>query len=138
MLCIVCILFPKREVSYNAPCCYRSTCFSLDNAAQGINIACLAIQSNASGETGLRYAEVGIFKRKQESNKTRKHAFDHEIDQEKKKTRSRPRKRPRKKEKLSLFFLVFFYKFSPQITATKISCEVNETIIIQPADQPNV
>jgi len=43
-------------------------------------------------------SEVGIYKRKQESKKTRKHAFDQESDQEKKKkkrrkiTRSRPRK----------------------------------------------
>ena len=44
-------------------------------------------------------SEVGIFKRKQESTKTSKHAFDQESDQEKtitvkkkrKKTRSRPR-----------------------------------------------
>ena len=64
--------------------------------------------------------EVGIYKRKQESKKTRKHTFNQECDQEKKektitvkkktrkhafhqesdkekkkKTRSRPRKRPR-------------------------------------------
>ena len=44
-------------------------------------------------------AEVGIYKRKQESKKTRKHAFDQESDQEKKKTRSRPRKRSRIREK---------------------------------------
>ena len=78
--------------------------------------------------------EVGIYKRKQESKKTRKHAFDQE-----KKTRSRPRNRSRKNdngqekeerkhaldqesdqeknEKLTFlfYFLVFFYKFSPQV-----------------------
>ena len=46
---------------------------------------------------------VGIYKRKQESKKTRKHAFDQDSDQG-------------KLEKLSFFFsyfLVFFYKFSP-------------------------
>ena len=57
----------------------------------------------------LGHPEVGIYKRKQDSKKTRKHhAFDQESDQEKKKkrkkTRSRPTKRPRKKEKLSFFF----------------------------------
>ena len=36
---------------------------------------------------------VGFYKRKQESKKTRKHAFEQGSDQEKKKkTRSRPRK----------------------------------------------
>ena len=61
---------------------------------------------------------------------TRKHAFEQESGQEKrKKTRSRPRKQPRKKykKKLSFFldrrervffffsyFIVFFYKISPQ------------------------
>ena len=58
-------------------------------------------------------SEVGIYKRKQESKKTRKQKLDQERDQEKKerkqeldqenkkkrkKTRTRPRKRPRKKE----------------------------------------
>ena len=46
---------------------------------------------------------MGNCKRKQESKKTRKHAFNQESDQEKitkrKKTRFRPRKRSRKKEK---------------------------------------
>ena len=32
----------------------------------------------------LRTEEVGIYKRKQDSKKTRKHAFDQESDQEKK------------------------------------------------------
>ena len=46
--------------------------------------------------------EVGIYKRKQESKKTRKQAFEQESDQEKKKEkkkkkRSRPKKRSRKK-----------------------------------------
>ena len=69
--------------------------------------------------------KVGIYKRKQESKKTRKQELDKESDQEKKKTRSRPRKRKRKKEKNFLFFLVkvvysffflksFFCKFPPQ------------------------
>ena len=76
---------------------------------------------------------MGIYKRKQDSKKTRKHnAFDQESDQEKKKkrkkTRSRSTKRPRKKEKLFFdhflgrvlvfllsYFLVFFYKFPPLI-----------------------
>ena len=41
-----------------------------------------------------RSTEVGIYKRKQESKKTRKHAFDQEGEQEKKKkTLIRPRKR---------------------------------------------
>ena len=35
--------------------------------------------------TALLSSEVGIYKRKQESKKTRKHAFDQESDQEKKK-----------------------------------------------------
>ena len=87
----------------------------------------------------LASTEVGVYKRKQESKKTRKQELDEECDQEnkrkKKKTRSRPRKRPEKKEKtyfyssslswssscfLSFFlvflfsyFLVFFYKFPP-------------------------
>ena len=44
--------------------------------------------------------EVGIYKRKQESKKTRRHAFDQESHQEKrKKTRSRARKRLRNKRK---------------------------------------
>ena len=86
---------------------------------------------------------MGIYKRKQESKKTRKDAFDQKCDQEKqkerkktrsrprkrsikkeitvkkkrKKTRSRPRKRQRKKEKLLFsYFLVFFYKFEVQAT----------------------
>ena len=33
--------------------------------------------------------EVGIYKRKQESKKTRKHAFDQESDQEKKRIKER-------------------------------------------------
>ena len=47
--------------------------------------------------------EVGIYKRKQESKKTRKQELEQESDQEikktRKKTRTRPRKRPRKNEK---------------------------------------
>ena len=45
---------------------------------------------------------MGIYKRKQEIKKTRKHAFDQESGQEKKKkkkkTRFQPRKRSRKKK----------------------------------------
>ena len=40
---------------------------------------------------------MGIYKGKQESKKTRKHAFDQESDQEKK-TRYRPGKRSRKND----------------------------------------
>ena len=48
----------------------------------------------------LHTTEVGIYKRKQESKKTKRHAFY----QERNKTRcSRPRKRPRKKEKTFFF-----------------------------------
>ena len=82
-------------------------------------------------------SEVGIYKRKEESKKTRKQKLDQESDQEKRKTRTRPRKRIRKQEldqekmkKLSFLldhflsrvlvflyshFLVFFYKFPPLI-----------------------
>ena len=44
--------------------------------------------------------EEGIYKRKQESKKTRKHAFDQESKKKKGRKRFRPRKRPRKKEKI--------------------------------------
>ena len=40
----------------------------------------------------MRHREVGIYKRKRESKKTRKQAFYQESDQERKKTRSSPRK----------------------------------------------
>ena len=46
--------------------------------------------------------EVGMYKRKQESKKTRRHTFDQEGDREKKKkgkkTRSRPRSDQEKKK----------------------------------------
>ena len=53
--------------------------------------------------------EVVIYFRKQESKKTRKHAFDQESYQEKKRDngQARPRRRLRKKEK-KIFFLVRF------------------------------
>ena len=41
---------------------------------------------------------MGIYKRKQESKKTRKQELGQDIDQENKKTRTRPRKRLRKQE----------------------------------------
>ena len=57
-------------------------------------------------------SEVGIYKRKQESKKTRLKPRKRSRKKEKKrkKTRSRPRKRPRKKEKhfLSFFLLSCF------------------------------
>ena len=47
----------------------------------------------------LKYSEVGIYKRKQESMKTRKQELDQESDQEKKKTRKKKRTRPRKRSR---------------------------------------
>ena len=44
--------------------------------------------------------EVGIYKRKQESKKTRNQELDQESDQENKKTREKTTTRPRKKENL--------------------------------------
>ena len=93
------------------------------------------------------YTEVGIYKRKQESKKTRKHAFDQESDQEKKTKRKKTRSRPRKKnvnrqekkrentyKKNFLFFsyfLVFFYRFSPLIyEATPSQRLIPETVQI--------
>ena len=77
--------------------------------------------------------EVGIYKRykkvrkqgnkistKKAIKKNKKHALDQESDQEKndkcQEKKEKIRSRPRKKEKLSFFsyFLVSFYKFSPQ------------------------
>ena len=67
---------------------------------------------------------MGIFRKKHESKKTRKHAFDQESDQEKTKKRIRSKKERKnaleqesvqEKKKLS-FFLAFFYEFSPQYT----------------------
>ena len=65
-----------------------------------------------------RCTEVGIYKRKQESKKTRKHAFGQESDQEKrkkrKKTCSRPRKRSTKNKSRACFlsfFLTFMFSF---------------------------
>ena len=63
--------------------------------------------------------EVGIYKRKQESNKTRKQELDQESDQEKtitvkkkgKKTHSRPRKRTIKRKTFFLFFVTFLFSF---------------------------
>ena len=64
-------------------------------------------------------SEVGIYKRKQESKKTRKHELDQESDQENKKTRTRLRQRPRKKGKTFFFLDHFlgrvFYKFPPLV-----------------------
>ena len=39
--------------------------------------------------TVIRFSEVGIYKRKQESKKTRKQAFDQESEQEKKDKKKR-------------------------------------------------
>ena len=83
----------------------------------------------------LHHPEVGIYKRKQESKKTK---LDQESDQE---TRTRPRKRPRKKEKTFFFFLItflvkflfsyiliIFYKFPPLVwaIATRILYKYDE------------
>ena len=58
--------------------------------------------------------EVGIYKRKQESKKTRKHPFDQESDQEKR--RRKKENTPSTKKRSSVFSLLFlFYKFSPQL-----------------------
>ena len=63
---------------------------------------------------------MGIYKRKQESKKTRKQELDQESDQEKKKAFKKTRKydRDRFLGRVLFFifshFLVFFYKFSPQ------------------------
>ena len=60
---------------------------------------------------------MGIYKRKQEMQKTRKHALDQESDQEKKKKRTQSRKKERKhaldqesdqEKKKNLFFLYRF------------------------------
>ena len=45
-------------------------------------------------------SEAGIYKRKQESKKTRKHAFDQDSDQEKEKKRITVMKKERKKNSL--------------------------------------
>ena len=82
-------------------------------------------------------SEVGIYKRKQENKKTRKHTLDQESDQEKKDNGQEKKHAldqesdQEKNRKLSFFldrflgrervfflysyFLVFFYKFSPQM-----------------------
>ena len=52
--------------------------------------------------------EVGIYKRKQESKKTGKHAFDQESDQEKKRKKTRSRLRKKRKKKFRIVFLVAF------------------------------
>ena len=113
----------------------RSKCHIL--RTQGLKDTVICIGCFASW-----FPEVRIYKRKQESKKTGKHAFDQESDQEKKKTHSRPRKRSKndngqekKKENFLFFlivllvrflvksmcflsffsyFLVFIYKFSSQ------------------------
>ena len=55
--------------------------------------------------------EVGIYERKQESNKTRKYAFDQENDQEKKKENTLSTKKATKKKKEKPFFLYFLLSF---------------------------
>ena len=99
------------------------------------------MQAHATGVTdgpgceNMR-TQVGIYKRKQESKKTRKQELDQKSDQENKKTRTQPRKRPKNKNStkkaikktrkiffffitflfkfLFSYFLVFFHKFPPQ------------------------
>ena len=79
---------------------------------------------------------VGIYKRKQESKKTRKQELDQESDQEKKKENKNSNKKATKKKRklfffldhflcrvlvfLSSYFLVFFYKFPPLLKPTSI------------------
>ena len=58
-------------------------------------------------------SEVGIYKRKQEGKKTRKHAFDQDSNQEKKKNRKKTRSRPRSDHKQKKIFFSCFV-FSPQ------------------------
>ena len=57
--------------------------------------------------------EVGIYKRKQESKKTRKHAFDQESDQEKKgkKERKHALDQDRNQEKRKTLFLFLLLSF---------------------------
>ena len=57
--------------------------------------------------------QVGIYKGKQESKKTRKQELDQKSVQENKKIRKKTRKRPRVLVFLFSYFLVFFYKFPP-------------------------
>ena len=57
---------------------------------------------------------MGIYKRKQESKKTRKHAFDQESDQEKKKKERKhalDQESDQEKKKNFLFFLLSFINF---------------------------
>ena len=80
-------------------------------------------------QNNLECPEVGIYKRKQESKKTRKQELDQESDKENKEKRKKTRSRPRKKNFFSWslswssscflnfllsYFLVFFYKFPTQ------------------------
>ena len=101
----------------------RSKCHIL--RTQGLKDTVICIGCFASW-----FPEVGIYKRKQESKKTGKHAFNKESNQEekkrRKKTRSRPRKWSRKKKenknstkkatkkkkkKLSFILDTFFFEF---------------------------
>ena len=62
---------------------------------------------------------MGIYKRKQVSKKTNKNVLDQESDQEKKERKHALEQESDQEKKLSFFlsyFLVFFYKFSPQIS----------------------
>ena len=64
---------------------------------RSMHYGCTVLLSDPGDILGV--AEVGIYKRKQESKKKRKQ----ESDQENKKTRTQTRKRPRKKEKTFFF-----------------------------------
>ena len=71
---------------------------SLANSLINGTLRMLRHQDHIVSLASIGPSEVGIYKRKEESKKTRKQGLDQESDREKKKTRTRPRKRSRKQE----------------------------------------
>ena len=66
-------------------------------------------------------SEMGIYKRKQESKKTRKHAFDQESDQEKRK-HALEQKSDQEKKKRSFFQDCFFWSRACFFSFFLLSC----------------